>query len=79
MAGEFIIPSTVTSIGQYAFRDTNAFTGIKIYATTPPTLNATILGSVFSNASSRNNPAVGYPIYVPQSALAAYQADSKWS
>lgn len=79
MAGEFIIPATVTSIGEYAFRRTDSFTGVKIYATTPPTLNVSQLGSVFSNASSNNNPAVGYPIYVPQSALATYQADDKWS
>ena len=79
MAGEFIIPATVTSIGEYAFRRTDSFTGVKIYATTPPTLNVIQLGSVFSNASSKNNPAVGYPIYVPQSALATYQADATWS
>lgn len=79
MAGEFIIPATVTNIKEYAFRRTDSFTGIKIYATTPPTLNVQQLGSVFSNASSSNNPAVGYPIYVPQSALATYQADAKWS
>jgi hypothetical protein len=39
MAGEFIIPATVTSIGENAFRRTDSFTGIKIYATTPPTIN----------------------------------------
>lgn len=79
MSGEFVIPATVTTIKEYAFRETNSFTGIKIYATTPPTLDVIQLGSVFSNASSNNNPAVGYPIYVPQSALADYQADAKWS
>lgn len=79
MAGEFIIPATVTSIGEYAFRRTDSFTGIKIYATTPPTIDVKQFGSLFSNASSNNNPAVGYPIYVPQSALATYQADTNWS
>lgn len=79
MAGEFIIPATVTSIGEYAFRNTNSFTGIRIYATTPPTINVLQFGHLFSNASSNNNPAVGYPIYVPQSALADYQADTNWS
>lgn len=79
MAGEFIIPATVTSIGEYAFRRTDSFTGIKIYATTPPTIDVLQFGSLFNNASSNNNPAVGYPLYVPQSALAAYQADTNWS
>lgn len=79
MEGEFIIPATVTSIGEYAFRRTDSFTGIKIYATTPPTINVIQFGSLFSNASSNNNPAVGYPLYVPQSALATYQADTNWS
>ena len=79
MAGEYIIPATVTIIKEYAFARTDSFTGVKIYATTPPTLDVHQLGSVFSNASSNNNPAVGYPIYVPQSALATYQADTKWS
>lgn len=79
MEGEFIIPATVTSIGEYAFRGTNSFTGIKIYATTPPTINVIQFGNLFSNASSNNNPAVGYPLYVPQSALATYQADANWS
>ena len=79
MAGEYIIPDTVITIKEYAFARTDSFTGVKIYATTPPTLDVIQLGSVFSNASSNNNPAVGYPIYVPQSALATYQADAKWS
>lgn len=79
MAGEFIIPATVTNIKEYAFRRTDSFTGIKIYATTPPTINVVQFGSLFSNASSNNNPAVGYPLYVPQSALATYQADTNWS
>ena len=79
MQGEFIIPATVTSIGEYAFRGTDSFTGIKIYATTPPTINVLQFGNLFSNASSNNNPAVGYPLYVPQSALATYQADTNWS
>ena len=79
MVGEYIIPATVTTIKEYAFARTDSFTGVKIYATTPPILDVYQLGSVFSNASSNNNPAVGYPIYVPQSALATYQADNKWS
>lgn len=80
MQGEMIIPSTVTQINKYAFRRTDSFTGVRIYATTPPTINDTsTIGHLFSNSTSNGQASSGYPIYVPNSALSAYQADSNWS
>ena len=62
------LPSTVTSIGDYAF-ESSGLTKITINATTPPTLGY----DVFENASSLAN------IYVPSASVNAYKVASGWS
>ena len=65
------IPSSVTSIGSNAFSGMNSNFEIHLLSTTPPAVTK----SSFGNST---NPET-YPIYVPSSALSAYQADSIFS
>ena len=65
------IPNSVTSIGAGAFRDMNSNFEIHLLSTTPPVVGSFAFGST-------TNPET-YPIYVPSSALSAYQADSNYS
>lgn len=64
---EVYLPSTLTSIGGYAFSNANQMTTLTCYATTPPYLNA----HVFDYCSSLAH------IYVPAASVSAYQ--SSWS
>lgn len=64
---EVYLPSTLTSIGGYAFSNANQMTTLTCYATTPPYLNA----HVFDYCTSLAH------IYVPASAVEAYK--SSWS
>ena len=63
-----IVPSTVTSIGTYAFADNSNITAVYLYPETPPTLTNT---NTFSNTTGT--------IYVPNGCLNAYQTASYWS
>ena len=62
------IPASVTSIGNNAFYNCAALTQIILLATVPPTIEST-------DALGR----IDIPIYVPATALAAYQADEIWN
>lgn len=62
------LPSTVTSIGKYAFRYNKSLKSITIKAVNPPTLGTT----PFDNTGSCS-------IYVPASSVDAYKAASGWS
>ena len=62
------LPSTIESIGNYAFQS-SGLTKITINATTPPTLGY----DVFENASSLAH------IYVPSANVNAYKAAEGWS
>jgi hypothetical protein len=63
------IPSSVTTIGVVAFWNCNSMTSITINAVTPPTLAG------YTAFQTTNN----CPIYVPASAVSAYQSASQWS
>ena len=63
------IPSSVTSIGADAFRDSTSLISVTILATTPPTLGS---GVFKDNATGRK-------IYVPSESVNAYKAASGWS
>lgn len=70
---EVKLPATLTSIGQYTFKDCSNLSFITIEATTPPSLGA----NAFYGTNST------FKIYVPysddHSILAAYQAATNWS
>ena len=61
------IPNSVTSIGDYAFYGCNFLTKIICQALTPPKIGEESIDSVCQPT-----------IYVPQGAVAAYQADADW-
>ena len=63
------LPSTIKSIGNYAFDGCSGLTKITINATTPPTFG----DDVFNNASSLAH------IYVPSANVSAYKGASGWS
>jgi hypothetical protein len=64
------IPSTVTSIGTYAFSNMYALKEMHVYATTPPTIAAS------NSLSSLYLYAV---IFVPEGCLSAYKSTTTWS
>lgn len=67
------IGENITSIGTNAFRDCSHITEMIFEGTTPPTLTTT------SGASgSLGNPNLTFPIYVPDSAVSAYQSAASW-
>ena len=61
------IPSTVTSIGDTAFKDCSGMIAYHVKATTPPTLGTTVFTGIHTQCK----------IYVPSASLSAYQ--SAWS
>lgn len=68
--GNFEIPATVTSIGKELFRQCPGITAYIFKGTTPPTLSNG-LGEMFM---THNNGTLVRRIYVPDSAVSAYQA-----
>lgn len=65
---EFVIPSTVTSIGRYAFTGMVNLSHIICRAATPPTLQ-----------TNHGLGATTCPIYVPDASVADYQAATNWA
>ena len=63
------IPSSVTSIGNYAFYNCTSLTTMTVLADTPPTLGS----SVFTNVIK------SIPVYVPCGSMEAYQSGTSWS
>ena len=63
------IPSSVTSIGSYAFYNCTSLTTMTVLAETPPTLGS----SVFHNVNK------SIPVYVPCGSIEAYQSATSWS
>ena len=64
-----VIPSTVTQIGNQAFRYCSKLTSLTVQRTTPPTLGTNALQSTSANLV----------IYVPAEAVDTYKAASGWS
>lgn len=67
-----LLPSTITSIGAYAFYSCSSLTSIISLATTAPTLGDRAL------ASTPIASGTGY-IYVPDASVADYQAATNWA
>lgn len=65
---EYVIPSTVTSIGRYAFRGMVNLSHIICNAATPPTLQ------IYHDLGGTT-----CPIYVPDSSVDAYKEASDWA
>lgn len=65
----FEIPSGITSIGRFAFRNCTSLQSITIEAVTPPTLQR-------NNAFNNTNDC---PIYVPSGSVNAYKTANNWS
>lgn len=65
------LPSTITTVSQYAYSGAYGLRELYIYATTPPTLANT---NAFSNVDTAN-----LKIYVPSASVATYKAASGWS
>lgn len=65
-----ILPSTISSIGNYAFYDCKNLTSLTIYAQEPPTCNP----STFSEFTNKENCTV----YVPASAIELYSNADYW-
>lgn len=63
------LPTTLTRLGNYAFRYCTALTTVYVYATTPPTIGT----GIFNGCSALTN------IYVPADSVATYQSASGWS
>lgn len=63
-----IIPSTVTEIVRWAFRDCPKLQSVRCYATIPPTMGV----DVFYNTNN-------CPIYVPAESVSAYKTATNWS
>lgn len=76
LQGTIEIPATCTSIGRGAFYYCTSLTAVKIYATTPPSLNGDTTTFQIGYGQALTN---GFDILVPNSALATYQANSEWS
>lgn len=65
-----VIPSVVTSLGNNTFNNCASLLEMRCYPTTPPTVsNANVFTSLNPNCV----------IYVPSSALSAYQSATNWS
>lgn len=65
-----ILPSTLTTINNYAFAQSAKLSNIIIKATVPPTLTST---GAFSGIDSN------FKVYVPDTSVAVYQAETTWS
>ena len=63
------IPSTIITIGHYAFDGCRSLTSVTVLATTPPTLSPMY---VFDNTNN-------CPIYVPSESVEAYKTTTNWS
>ena len=70
--GSLTLPATITQIGNYCFGNMRSIYEWHFKATTPPTLAST---NAFDNMTDFG----GKKIYVPQSALSAYQTATNWS
>lgn len=68
LGGHLVFPSTVTSIGNYAFANTSAITSITLKATAPPA----IFASTFASADA------SVPVYVPCGSLVSYSISDYW-
>ena len=66
-AGEFVIPESITSIGDYAFAFAS-FSSVKLMSFTPPTLGRYVFNGLDE-----------YDIMVPDVAFSDYQVASGWS
>lgn len=64
-----IIPSSVTSLGKTCFRDCTKLKSVRVERSTPPTAGT----DLFLNCPS------DLKIYVPSSAVSAYQTATNWS
>ena len=62
------LPSTLTTIGNYAFRSNSTMSSMTCLATTPPTI-----GSMTFYQTN------GCPIYVPATSVETYKAAQNWS
>ncbi len=69
-ASSIVLPSTVTNMGNYAFRNCSNLASLTIYAQEPPTCNS----STFSNFTNKAN----CTIYVPASAIELYTNADYW-
>jgi hypothetical protein len=76
LQGTIEVPATCTSIGKAAFYSCTNLTAVKIYATTPPTLETD--GDTFKMGYGKADT-TGFDILVPSASLSAYQAISEWS
>ncbi|MBQ0153219.1 MAG: leucine-rich repeat domain-containing protein [Bacteroidales bacterium] len=65
---EYIIPNSVTTIGDYAFQHCSGLTSITCYATNPPTC-----GSYCFNGVNKT-----IPVYVPARSVDAYKQADGW-
>lgn len=70
------LPSTITSIGDYAFdaatgSSYTTFTKVIVRASTPPTISA-------NSFVDSTPPAVPFTIYVPDASITAYQSATNW-
>jgi hypothetical protein len=65
------IPSTVTNIGEYAFRYCSKLVNVTCLATTPPTFDKG--GKAFDNGNSNRK------IYVPSGYVDSYQNAAGWT
>ena len=70
--GSLTLPATMAQVGTYCFADMRSIYEWHFKATTPPALANT---NAFNNMTDFG----GKKIYVPQSALSAYQTASNWS
>lgn len=66
---EIDVPSCISSVGNYAFRNCTALKSFNCYATVPPSLGT----GVFSGVSE------DMTVYVPESSVELYQATEGWN
>ena len=69
-ASSIILPSTVSRISSYAFRDCSNLTSITVYAQVPPVCSS----STFSNFTNKDN----CTIFVPAESIELYSAADYW-
>ena len=67
------IPSTVTNIGEFAFRYCSKLVNVTCLATTPPTIKNGDNGKVFNDAN------VNRKIYVPSGSVDSYKNAAGWT
>jgi surface protein len=74
--GSITIPSSITQIGTYFFRDTRSLYEYHFLSTTPPALANT---NAFSNMTDYDGKVIYVPYSADHSILAAYQSATNWS